>query len=479
MIHKHKSKNNWLLSFLVLGLLSSCTPAIQLQESSLKPPTQFSSHLTDTTTTATELWTSVFSDPYLKALIDTALLNNQELNMLTQEIRMEQNEVLARSGEYQPFINVQAGMGADKVGEFTRNGSVEKNLDIADDKKFPEVLGDYFIGANVSWEVDIWHKLRNAKKSAFLRYLASVEGRNFAITRLVAEIALSYYELLALDNQLKNVEQNISILNSSLQIVKAQKEAAVTTELGVKRFEAEVLKNQSARYSIRQQIIEIENRLNYLTGRFPKPIQREQSNLIDLPIRNLSAGVPSQLLQNRPDIKMAELELEAAKIDVAVARAQFYPSLDIRAGVGYQAFNPAYLIQTPASMVFSLAGDLIAPVINRKAIQASFNNANARQIQAIYKYEQILLKAYTEVANQLAKVQNLQQAFDVKSQQVNALNESVKISNELFKSARADYFEVLQTQRETLEAQIELIEIKAEQIGAFVTMYQALGGGWR
>lgn len=467
------------MSLLLLMLLASCAPTITLKEQEIVPPKQFNSDLTDTTGTAAQPWTSVFSDPYLRALIDTALQNNQELNIITQEIRMEQNEVLAREGEYLPFVNLQAGMGADKVGVFTRNGAVEENLDIAEGREFPKVLGDFVLGANVSWEVDIWRKLRNAKKSAFLRYLATAEGRNLAVTNLVAEIANSYYELLALDNQLRNVEQNISILNNALEIVKAQKAAARTTELGVRRFEAEVLKNRSARFVLLQRITEIENRVNFLTGRFPQPVPRDTSDFIDLQIGAISAGVPAQLLQNRPDIRKAELDIEAAKVNLEVARAEFYPSLDIRAGLGYQAFNPRYLLHTPESLLFGLAGDLAAPVINRKAIQAAFNTAGARQIQTVYVYEQTLLRAYMEVANQLAKMQNLQQSFALKAQQVDALSESVQISNDLFRSARADYFEVLQTQREVLEAKMELIEIKAEQMTSFVTMYQALGGGWR
>ncbi len=445
----------------------------------MEVPAQFQNDMTDTASTALQPWSSVFTDPYLQALIDTALLNNQELNILTREIQMEQNEVMARSGEYLPFVKVQAGMGADKVGAFTRNGAVEENLEIVEGEEFPKVLGDFVIGANVTWEVDIWKKLRNAKKSAFLRYLASTEGRNLATTNLVAEIAMSYYELMALDSQLKNVEQNISILNNALEIVRAQKEAAQTTELGVRRFEAEVLKNRSARYYILQKITETENRINFLTGRFPQAVPRDTSDFLDLPVQNMSAGVPSQLLQNRPDIRRAELVLEATKVDVEVARAEFFPSLDISAGVGYQAFNPKYLLNTPESILFSLVGDIAAPIVNRKAITATFNTANARQVQAVYEYEQTLLKAYEEVANQIAKMENLQQSFNLKEDQVDALTEAVEFSNDLFRSARADYFEVLQTQREALEAQLELIEIKAEQIGVSVTIYQALGGGWR
>src|SRR5690606_19480922 len=153
----------------------------------------------------------------------------------------------------------------------------------------------------------------------------------------------------------------------------------------------------------------------------------------------IRAGVPAQLLENRPDIRQAELELEAAKLDVKVARARFYPSLDIRAGIGLQAFDPTYLIKTPESMLFSLAGDLAAPLINRNEIKAAYNGANAKQLHAVYNYQRTLLNAYIEVANQLSKISNLGKSYDLKSQEVQALTESIDISSGLFKSARADY----------------------------------------
>ncbi len=218
--------------------------------------------------------------------------------------------------------------------------------------------------------MDIWQKLHNAKKSAVSRYLSTVEGRNFAITNLVAEIANSYYELLALDNQLIIVNQNIALQSHALEIVKLQKEATRVTELAVRRFEAEVLKTQSLQYDIRQQITETENRINFLLARYPQTIPRSNLMFSDMVPPAVHAGLPSQLLANRPDIRQAELNLAAAKLDVKVAKAQFYPSVGISAAVGYQAFNPAYLLQTPKSVLYSLAGDLVAPLVNKNAIKA-------------------------------------------------------------------------------------------------------------
>ena len=185
------------------------------------------------------------------------------------------------------------------------------------------------------------------------------------------------------------------------------------------------------------------------------------------------------MLANRPDIKQAELDLMAAKLDIKVAKARFYPSLGISAGIGYQAFNPAYLVKTPQSLLYSLAGDLTAPLINRNAIKADYYSANAKQLQAIYNYEQTILNAYVEVANQLSKINNLEKSYDLKTREVEALTKSVSISNDLFNSARADYMEVLMTQRDALESKFELIETKKQQMNAMVNVYKALGGGWK
>jgi outer membrane protein TolC len=190
---------------------------------------------------------------------------------------------------------------------------------------------------------------------------------------------------------------------------------------------------------------------------------------------SIANGVPSQLLENRADIREAEYNLAASKLDVKAAKAQFYPSFTIRAGVGFQAFNPAYLIRTPESLLASLAGDLVAPLINRAQIKATYYNANAKQIQAVYTYEQKILNAYIEVANQMSNINNLRQSFLLKTQQV---NESINIANSLFSSARADYMEVLLTQRDALASKFELIETKRDLFHAKVDIYRALGGGW-
>ncbi|HEX2629363.1 MAG TPA: TolC family protein [Chitinophagaceae bacterium] len=433
---------------------------------------------TDSTNTATIQWRDFFTDKYLDALIDTALRNNQELSILMQEIEMTKNDIRAKQGLLLPKVEGVAGIGVEKVGRYTSQGAGDATTDIKPGKEMPEWLPDYRIGAYADWEIDIWKKLRNSKKAAITRYLATVEGKNFAITNIVAEIANSYYELLALDNQLDIVRDFIQLQKNALEIVRVQKEAARVNELAVKKFEAEVLNSQSMEYDLLQKIKEAENRINFLLGRYPQPIARDKSSFIDATPVQVHAGVPSQVLKNRPDIQQAELELSAAELDVKVARAEFYPSFNIAAGVGFQAFNPSYLIKMPESLLVSLVGDLAGPLINKSAIKAEFLNANAKQLQALYNYQKIILNAYIEVSNDLSNLSNSEQKYNLKSKEVATLTNAIDISNDLFKSARADYLEILMTQRDALASKLELIETKLQQFNSVTNIYHALGGGW-
>jgi len=476
-------QRNTLVNVFAFGCLTAmfaaCTVPGLVQKPTKKDlPVAYRDSL-DTANTARLNWQAFFTDTHLTSLIDTALKNNQELNILLQEIKVANNEVRARKGAYLPYVNGGAAAGFEKTPKYTRSGAVDATTDITPGQKIPDVLPDYMVGVNLSWEVDIWKKLRNAKKSALLRYLSTTAGKNFMVTHLIAEIANTYFELMALDNQLEILRQNIQIQQNALEIVRLEKTAARVTELAVRRFEAEVLKNQSRQYYILQDIIEAENRINFLVGRFPQPVLRNSTGFKDLPPHDVQVGVPAQLLENRPDVRQAELDLAAADLDVQVAKTYFYPTLNITGVVGLEAFNPSYLVSKPESMMYSLAGGFFGPLINRNAIKATYYSANARQIQAVFNYQRTVLTAYIEVANQLANIGNLQKSYSLQTKQVRALTESIDISTSLFRSARANYMEVLLTQRDALESKFELIETQKQRMNAMVNAYQALGGGWK
>lgn len=464
------------LAFLLA--LASCNAPKAVEKAEAQPMPEAYVSSKDTVNSATMKWKNFFPDKNLQELIDIALKNNQELEITLQEIEIARNDIRVKKGLLLPTVNAVAGAGVEKVGRYTSAGAGDASTEMTPGKEVPEALQDYMLGLHATWEVDIWKKLRNAKKAALSRYLATVEGKNFVLTNLVAEVANSYYELEALDNQLDIVQQTITLQKNALEIVKVQKDAARVTELGVKKFQAEVLNSQSREFQIMQQIKETENKINFLLGRYPQPIVRDKAAFITQLPQQIQAGIPSQLLANRPDIKQAELQLFAAKCDVKAARAEFYPSFTINAGIGFQAFKPSYLFTTPESLIYNLIGDLSAPLINRNAIKAEFNKAKAEQLKALYNYQKTILNGYVEVSNELSNIKNLEQFYDLKNKEVQSLTTAIDISNDLFKSSRVDYFEVLMTQRDALESKLELIEAKKAQFNSVTNVYRALGGGW-
>ncbi len=417
-------------------------------------------------------WKNLFDDKNLHLLIEESLGNNQELNILAQEIQIAKNEISARRGEYLPSVGVGANYEIEKVGEYTSQGKSDEALEI------PSILRKKQAGLFASWELDIWHKLRNSKQSSYYAYRASQENRQFMITHLIASIAHNYYKLMTLDEQLLIVKQYIDTLKKAQKVVEYQKEAARATSLAVNRFAAEVSKNYSLQYKLQQKIVVTENKLNALIGRMPQPIIRTKHELLSFSVSSIHAGLPPKLLDNRPDIKQATLNLKAAKLDVKVAKAKFYPSLSLDADIGLQSFDSKYFINTPASLFYNLAGNITSPLINRLAIEADYKTANNKQIQTVYEYQKTVINAYTEVVNQLGAIKNMDKTYNAKEKQVEALNESIGISDILFKAARIDYLEALLVQRDALEAQMDLLDIKQKQISSYIHLYRALGGGW-
>lgn len=477
----NRRKIQWVIAFSLSAAVTGCKvpKATQIQENKFVPKQFTDVDKSDTTNSASVKWREFFTDPNLVVLIDTALKNNQELNVTLQELAIAKNDILLRKGALKPTVGLRAGGGVEKVGRYTSQGAGDACTEIAPGKEMPDPLGDLTIGAYASWEIDVWKKLKDSEQAALNRYLATVEGKNFVLSSLIAEVARSYYELLALDNQLTIIKQNIELQDNALAVIRLQKQAARVTELAVQKFEAEVLKTKGMEFETRQQIKETENRINFLLGRFPQEIKRDKSNFVDLIPAKVQTGIPSQLLSNRPDIREAEYELAAAKLDVQIARKEFYPSLEISAALGLQAFKPSYLFKMPESVLYNLIGELAAPLINKNGLKAEFNTANAKQIQAVYNYEKTILNAYLEVSTQLSNIENLGRSYDFKTKEVEVLNNSVSVSNDLFKSARADYMEVLMTQRDVLDSKLELIETKKQQLNAVVNIYKDLGGGWK
>ncbi len=467
------------LSLIILVALISCKAPLIFEHKNAQIIPATYDKKNDNTNMADLKWKDFFTDPYLQTLIDTALVNNVEILTTLQEIEMAKNNIAIKKSFLKPSVSAGVGLGIDKAGRYTATGAGNASTEITDGKGVPEPITDILLGLKTTWEVDIWHKLRNAKKGALLKYLKTVEGKNFVITNLVAEIANSYYELLALDNQLEIIRETIQLQKNELEIVKVQKEAAKATELGVKQFEAQVYNLQGDEYDVLQNITEAENKINFLLSRFPQKIDRDKTLLTSKIPMTINEGIPAQLLQNRPDIKQAALELQAAKIDVKIAQAEFYPSLGISANLGFQAFKPKYLFKPLESLAFSVINDFAGPIINRTAIKAEFNKANAVQLEALYDYQKAVVNGYIEVSNEMSNIKNLQEIQNLKTKEVQTLTKSISIAKDLFQYARATYLEVLIAQRDALSAKLELVETSKKQFNAVTNIYKALGGGWK
>jgi outer membrane protein, multidrug efflux system len=417
-----------------------------------------------------------YNDRMLTSLIEKALVDNRELRNLNEEVQIAGNEVLARSGAYLPFVSVAAGAGLNRYSRFTEEGAGILDDPYLPGKHFTNPSGNYLGGLNLTWQLDIYRQLRNARDAAVQRYVAASEKRNYFVTTMVAEIAENFYRLMGLDKRLENLDQIIELQTRSLEIARARKEAARSTELGVLRFQAELQRNYSEKLIINQSIIQGENRINFLVNRYPQHVERDSAEFYDLNIHPLSVGVPSQLLHNRPDIRQAERELAAAGLDVKVARVNFFPQLVITGGVALQSLLINHLFE-PNAVVGDIASGLVGPLVNKRAIRAQYLTANARQMQAIYTYQRAILQAFTQVINRMTMVQNYSKSIEIKKQQLKTLEAAVQFANDLFQNARIEYIDVLFAQRDLRDARVVLIDTKAEQLSAIVNTYQALGGG--
>lgn len=423
-----------------------------------------------------------FSDPYLRKLIDTALAANPDLQSALQK-----TEIAAASLQYTrspllPSLNAEIGAALRRYSDYTMDGvgNFDTNLspDINKNQHIPNPTPDYFLGFRSSWEVDLWGKLRSRKAAALSRFLASREGYRMVTTELIAQVATLYYQLLALDRQQSILHKNSQLQANALDIVQAQKLGGRATELAVQQFQAQLLHTRSLLRTNAQQITETETQLNFLLGSYSRPIERDTS-ITRLPLpQALSAGIPSELLLHRPDIRQAEAELIAARADIRAARAAFFPSLNLSAYTGYNAFKAALLFN-PGSIAYGLSGGLTAPIFNRKAIKADYARSIAEGRQALYTYQKAILNSFREVTNSLKGMENYQQFYELKQQEVASLNNAVSVANDLYLVGRASYLEVITAQRNVLDAELEMTNAKAGIFLNAVSLYRSVGGGWR
>lgn len=445
---------------------------------SIQPPVTYDSAISKENM-ANWKWKEVFKDQYLINLIDTALLKNPDLAILLQDIEMQRAGTLRAKGSLAPTLNANLIPAIRRYGLYTMDGAGNISTNILPGKTVPINLPDQYIGLQSSWEIDLWGKLKNRKRAAIARLLSSVEGRNLAVTQLVAEIASAYCALIATDQQIKMIDEMRLIQQRSFAIVERQKEAGLTNELAVSQVKAQLRELDAMKLVAVADQIDLEGKISKLTGNFGGHVKRDTSLPVLFDVDDLKVGAPVDLLINRPDIKQAEFSLQAAKADVSAARAAFKPSLMLTANFGYQAFRPSLLFNTPQSIAYAFVGGLTAPLLNRTALKADLGMANAAQQQSFLNYQRNILNAFNEVSVQVRQSKVLSQKVNILEEQVNGMNQTTGIAEDLFVSGRATYLEVLFAQQAVLHARGNLIEATKEQYLNSIDLYRALGGGWR
>lgn len=473
-----------IVGILGLILITGCkVNEMTSAQSRMVLPEEFKGAEKDTTLSIAQLsWENYFQDPRLKTLIGSALVNNQDHLMTLERIKASRAMMQAAKAGLLPAVSGMAGASQRKFGEYTMDGvgNFDTNFSefVPEDKKIPDPYKDFIIGASFEWELDIWGKLTNRKKSAVARFIASEEMAKAVRTWLVSEVASNYYELLAIDAEIDVLNENIRLQEIGLRLITELKEGGRANQLAVDQFEALVLNTKAQLEAKIRQQRSTEYGLTRLVGSLEIPSDRiELDSAVERP-RVREMGLPAQMLQYRPDVKEAEYLLQASRFDVNSAKAAFYPSINLFGMAGFNAFDFSKLFFAPASTAYQIGAGLMAPIFNRRQIQAAFEVAKADQRIALLEYEKRTLNAYLEVLDLINQIQALENQLKLKQYEVSVQERSVENSNTLFSVGYANYLEVINAQSRALESAIELADLKASRLQANVQLYRALGGGW-
>ncbi len=420
----------------------------------------------DTNSLGEVSWKEIFTDPLLAAYIEKGLQNNLDIRIALQQILSAEAYLKQGKAGFLPSLSGKAQLTHQELAQNSQFGSF-----------FNGSLDQYELSGALSWEADIWGKIRSQKRAFEASYLQSQEAHKAIKTRLVANIASTYYQLLALDEQFRITSETIANRRNSLETTKALKDAGNLTEVGVKQTEAQLYTAQVLLIDIKNQIRLQENALSILLGESPNSIERGslQTQSMD---SIFSIGVPAQLLSNRPDVRAAEYNLLNTFELTNVARANFYPSLTLSATGGYQSLQLENWI-TPQSVFFNVIGSLTQPIFNQRRIRTQHEVAKSNQQQALLRFEQSLLTAGREVSDALSTYENTRSKIEIKNKEYEAYQTASLYSEELLNNGFANYLEVLTARENSLNSQLGLIQLQYQELNAMVNLYTALGGGWK
>lgn len=439
-------------------ILSGCSVYRKYDRPDITVPDSFhNAETTDTSTLATLSWRELFSDPKLQSLIDTALNNNTDLAVARLKVKEAEAALFSARLSYLPSVGLNVEGGVSKF-----DGSTAKT---------------YSIGANASWELDIFGKLTNAKRGAIAAMEGSEAYRQAVQSQLIATIANSYYTLSMLDAQLDVNIRTLETWRNTVRTMKAMKKAGMSNDAAVLQAQANVLSLESSLLAMNKSITETENSLYALVG-VTDYHKIKRGSLVDAVFPdNLAVGVPLQLLANRPDIRQAERNLAQSFYATNVARAAFYPSINLAGTIGWTN-NGGGIVANPGQWLLNAIGSLTQPLFNRGANIANLRIAEAQQEEAKLLFRQSLLDAGKEVNNALTAWQTANGQIEIADNQVETLKEAVRKTELLMRHSPTTYLEVLTAQQSLLDAELTALQSRYDRIQSVITLYHALGGGY-
>lgn len=471
MQHKHI---HFYITALAVLLVTGCKVGKDYQRPDVQLPQQFAGQsFADTSSIADIAWKDFFTDPALRELINKGITYNNDLQVAIKRIDIAQAQARQAKLLQLPQVNLQATGSINRPSDNSLNGlSTSTFLG----KTYVE---NYQVLASISWEADIWGKIRRQKETVLAQYLQTQEAARAVQTQVVASIAQGYYNLLMLDRQLAIARSNLILNDSFVNVTRILRDGGVVTSLAVRQAEAQKQTTQLLIPQLEQDIAMQENALQVLTGQLPGTIART-AGLNDIPLpATVAAGLPVAMVSRRPDVRTTEMALVMANAQVGVAQANMYPALSITAGGGLESFKASNWFNIPGSLFGLAAGTIMQPVFRQKELKTRFEIAKLEREQAVIQFRQSVLLATGEVSNALVQVEKLKEQRVLAVNQVDTLKEAVGNAQLLFKSDMANYLEVLTAQTTALQAELNLAAIQRSQLGAVVELYRSLGGGWK
>lgn len=422
----------------------------------------------DTTSIASIPWNDFFKDPCLIALIDEGLDNSFDLQAAIQRISEAQAYYKQSRLAFFPDLNFRANAGLNRLSENTASGAPLQGNGVQ----------NYEIGLGASWEIDIWGKLRHAKKAQYATLLQTEMAKNAVQTQLIADIATAYYDLVSLDKKMESINQTIEIRKKSVETIKALKVSSQTTELAVNQAEAQLYNALGYLPQLEQSIRITENYLSMIIGHAPRAILRQSDTFTQVNDSLLNTGVPAQLLENRPDVKAAEYALISAHENLNVARTQFFPSLTISGAGGFNSSVFENWFNLPGSIFANVLGGLTQPLFNKGKLTAQKKVMMARREQSVINFKKTVINGEREVSDALVTFRKTTERIAIQNNELDALNKSVASSLELLKYGYANYLEVLQAQERLLSTEQSIIDTYKQRAQSKINLYRSLGGGW-